>query len=254
MLVIPYTQVSDHLAAAGAEAVLQEKEALDAALQVRLRRVWYGVAELVSLALFDVICGDFKSCTFLGMILPRVVISLFQRLRVLSLASAAGAFGQTELILVWGSARLQVNYTPGVGIRDTAEDVCDVMAADDDEACVASLKEQILQQELHYFNLRDGKNLTWQQRPLRFLSDEAAVEYTQGVAEVLDVYRDDSQTQYYRPYDAASINVLINRAGNLLPGTNYRDVDALIYKALAKGELNCLKGAQVAVIGSVMPW
>ena len=137
----------------------QEKEALDAALQVRLRRVWYGVAELVSLALFDVTCGAFKSCTFFGMSLPRVVISFFQRLRVLSLASAAGAFGQTELILVWGSARLQVNYTPGIGIRDTAEDVCEVVAADDDEACAASLKDQILQQELHYFNLRDGKNL-----------------------------------------------------------------------------------------------
>jgi hypothetical protein len=177
-----------------------------------------------------------------------------QRLRVLSLASAAGAFGQTELILVWGSARLQVNYTPGIGIKDAAEDVCDMLAADDDQACVASVKDQILQQELHYFNLRDGKNLTWQQRPLRFLSDEAAVEYTQGFAEVLDLYRDDSQTQYYRPYDAASINVLIHRAGSLLPGTNYRDVDDLIYNALAKGELNCLKGAQVAVIGSVMPW
>ena len=132
--------------------------------------------------------------------------------------------------------------------------MCEVVAADDDEACVASLKDQILQQELHYFNLRDGKNLTWQQRPLRFLSDEAAVEYTQGVAEVLDMYRDDSQTQYYRPYDAASINVLINRAASLLPGTNYRDVDDLIYNALAKGELSCLKGAQVAVLGSVMPW
>ena len=119
---------------------------------------------------------------------------------------------------MWGGARLQVNYTPGIGIKDAAEDVCDMLAADNDQACVAAVKDQILQQELHYFNLRDGKNLTWQQRPLRFLSDEAAVEYTQGFAEVLDLYRDDSQTQYYRPYDAASINVLIHRAGSLLPG------------------------------------
>ncbi len=176
---------------------------------------------------------------------------------MLSRASAAGAFGQTELSLVWKTARLHVNYTPGIGIKDTAEDICDEeMAARDDEAlaCIASVKDQILLQELQYFNARDGKNLTWQQRPVRFLSDETAADYTRGFAEVLDVYRDDSQTQYYRPYDAASINVLISRAGSMLPGTNYPDVDALIYNALAKGELNCLKGAQVAVIGSVMPW
>ncbi len=177
-----------------------------------------------------------------------------QRLRVLSLASAVGAFGQTQVTLEWGSGKLLMNYTPGVGVRDTAEDACDAFAARDETGCFESLLDQLLLQELQYFNARDGKVLTWQQRPLRFLSDHAAVEYTQGHAEVLDVYRDDSQTQYYRPYDAAAIDVLAARAGSRLPGTNYPDIDALIYHALAQGDLRGIEGAQVAVMGSVMPW
>jgi hypothetical protein len=175
-------------------------------------------------------------------------------LRVLSLASAVGAFGQTLVTLEWGSGKLHMNYTPGVGIRDTAEDACEAFAARDETGCVNSLLEQLLLQELQYYNARDGKVLTWQQRPLRFLSEEAAVEYTHGLAEMLDVYRDDSQTQYYRPYDAAAIDVLAARAGNLLPGTNYPDIDALIYQALAQGDLRGIQGAHVAVMGSVMPW
>ena len=170
----------------------------------------------------------------------------------MSLASAAGAFGETEVTLEWGAAALRMNYTPGMGVKDTAEDVCYELGGGG--GCFDSLLEQLLQQELQFFNARDGKDLTWQQRPLRFLSEDAAAEYTHGHAEVLDVYRDDSQTQYYRPYDAASINVLIDRARDLLPGTNYRDIDALLYEALAKGQLHSLTGAHVAVIGSVMPW
>jgi hypothetical protein len=64
MLVIPNPQVSDHLAAAGAEAVQQEKEALDAALQVRGGGLGVGVTELVFLALFIVTCGALKSFFF----------------------------------------------------------------------------------------------------------------------------------------------------------------------------------------------
>ena len=175
-------------------------------------------------------------------------------MRVLSLGSVAGAFGQTEVALKWGSLRLQLNHTPGMAVRDVADDVCDAFAAADDESCLQYVLDQLLLQELRYFNARDGKNLTWGERPPRFLRDDAAGEYTQGHAEVLDVYRDDSQTQYYRPYDEASINVLIGRARRLLPGTNYRDIDALIYDALVKGQVTGLKGARVAVIGSVMPW
>ena len=137
--------------------------------------------------------------------------------------------------------------------RDTADDVCHELRARD--GCFDFLLQQLLQQELQYFNARDGKDLTWQQRPLRFLSEAAAAEYTLGhAAELLDVYRDDSQTQYYRPYDAASINVLIERARHRLPGTNYRDIDALLYQALADGHVHVLAGARVAVVGSVMPW
>lgn len=155
---------------------------------------------------------------------------------------------------MWGSTKLHMNYTPGMGIRDTVEDACDALAAADETGCLSSLLQQLLLQELHYFNERDGKTLTWEQRPLRFLSDDAAVDYTEGRAEVLDLYRDDSQTHYYRPYDAAAINVLIARAKSLLPGTNYPDVDALIYEALAEGDVNSIIGARVAVMGSVMPW
>jgi hypothetical protein len=155
---------------------------------------------------------------------------------------------------VWGQTRLQLNHTPGVGAKDVADDACDTLAASDDSGCFIAVLDQLLAQELRYFNERDGKNLTWDERPLRFLSDAAAADYTQGQAELLDVYRDDSQTQYYRPYDEPSINVLIARARSLLPGTNYRDIDTLIYDALAKGELSAIKNARVAVIGSVVPW
>jgi hypothetical protein len=147
-----------------------------------------------------------------------------------------------------------MNYTPGMGIREVAEDVCEELAGVDDGGCFASLLEQLLLQELQYFNARDSKNLTWQQRPVRFLDSDVAEAYTRGFAEVLDAYRDDSHTQYYRTYDEASINVLVNRASSLLPGTNYRDIDALIYHALANGELEIMRNARVAVIGSVMPW
>lgn len=149
---------------------------------------------------------------------------------------------------------MNLNHTPGVGTQDVAEDACDALAAYDQNACVSSVLQQLLEHELGYFNARDGKNLSWLQRPLRFLSDDAAAEYTQSVAEVLDVYRDDSQTQYYRPYDAAAIDVLISRASSRLPGTNYPDIDALLYDALSKGELDGMRGASVAVMGSVMPW
>jgi hypothetical protein len=74
---IPDTQVSDHLAAAGAEAVLQEKEALDAALQVRCGGLSTGLTQLVLLALSDMTCGASKSFTFLGMSRARVVTSFF---------------------------------------------------------------------------------------------------------------------------------------------------------------------------------
>lgn len=173
---------------------------------------------------------------------------------MLSLGSVAGAFGHTLVTLVWGESRLQLNHTPGVSVKDVADDVCDAFSAAGDSGCVDAALQQLLEQELRYFNERDGKNLTWEDRPPRFLHDESANAYTQGRAEVLDVYRDDSQTQYYRPYDAPSIDVLVARARSLLPGTNYRDIDALIYHALAKGELSALSGARVAVIGSVMPW
>jgi hypothetical protein len=187
-------------------------------------------------------------------ILVPAVIACLQRVRVLSLGSVAGAFGNVELTLAWGKAQLQFNHTPGMSVRDVVDDVCDALSAAGDRGCLDSVLHQILAQELRYFNERDGKNLTWDQRPPRFLSDSDAGAYTQGQAEVLDVYRDDSQTQYYRPYDQPSIEVLIARARSLLPGTNYRDIDALIYDSLANGELSALSGAHVAVIGSVMPW
>ena len=149
---------------------------------------------------------------------------------------------------------MHLNHTPGVGVKDVAEDACDALAADDHDLCTGAVLEQLLQHELSYYNARDGKNLSWLQRPPRFLSDNTAAEYTVSVAEVLDVYRDDSQTQYYRPYDAAAIDVLVSRASSRLPGTNYPDIDALLYGALSKGDLDGMRGAHVAVMGSVMPW
>mmetsp|Transcript_24777 Transcript_24777/g.58535 ORF Transcript_24777/g.58535 Transcript_24777/m.58535 type:complete len:265 (-) Transcript_24777:1007-1801(-) len=108
--------------------------------------------------------------------------------------------------------------------------------------------------------------MTWRQRnmapvppgarrPPRELPEEMWDAYTLDLAvPVLHKYRDESHATFYEPMSRAEMDILIAHARGKRQGTNYPQVDNLLYSLQDQGALDFMAGETVVIMGSAFPW
>lgn len=122
----------------------------------------------------------------------------------------------------------------GADFQPAINDACSQFQAQDaHEDCAKSLLDDLLAADLRLWNARDGKNLTWQQRPLRLMPAHLQERFTHaGQIQHLRSYTDQSQPgcDIHQPYASGDIAVFIETARAARYGPSYPEVDFHIYQ------------------------
>jgi hypothetical protein len=101
------------------------------------------------------------------------------------------------------------------------------------ENCAKILLNDLLAADLRLWNARDGKNLTWLQRPLRLMPTHLQDRFThEGKIQHLRSYTDQSQPgcDIHQPYASDDIELFIETVRAQRYGPSYPEVDFHIYQ------------------------
>jgi hypothetical protein len=101
------------------------------------------------------------------------------------------------------------------------------------DACAGALLDELLAADLKLWNARDGKNLTWQQRPPRLMPSHLQENFTlAGAIQVLQSYTDQSQPgcEIHQSYSSDDIALFVDQARANRYGPSYPEVDFHIYQ------------------------
>ena len=122
----------------------------------------------------------------------------------------------------------------GADFQPTINDVCSRFKRHNAyDACAATLREAILAADLKLWNARDGKELTWDQRPPRLMPAHLESNFTLGGGiQHLRSYTDQSQEgcDIHRPYSSEEITELVETARARRYGPSYPHVDLNIFQ------------------------
>ena len=126
----------------------------------------------------------------------------------------------------------------GADFQPTISDVCSKFERHNAyDACAATVREAILAADLKLWNARDGKELTWEQRPPRVMPAHLEGNFTLGGSiQHLRSYTDQSQAgcDIHRPYDSDEIASLVDTARAHRHGPSYPHVDLNILQCRAR--------------------
>lgn len=119
----------------------------------------------------------------------------------------------------------------GADFQQSLDDVCSHFEAFD--SCASALLDHLLAADLRLWNARDGKNLTWAQRPPRLMPEHMRDRFTRsGTIQQLQSYTDQSQPncEIHQAYSGDEIDGFINRVRARAYGPSYPEVDFYIYQ------------------------
>ena len=99
------------------------------------------------------------------------------------------------------------------------------------EQCASAYRELFLAADLKLWNAIDGRNLTWEQRPLRVIPEHLVDQFAMGGrVQLLRSYRSDAQSPSLA-FSSDDISALVDRARAREPGAAYPQVDRLLYSS-----------------------
>lgn len=119
----------------------------------------------------------------------------------------------------------------GADFQHSIDDVCSRFEAFD--SCASALLDDLLAADLRLWNARDGKNLTWAQRPPRLMPEHLRDRFTRsGTIQQLHSYTDQSQPncEIHQAYSGDEIDAFIDRVRARAYGPSYPEVDYYIYQ------------------------
>jgi hypothetical protein len=119
----------------------------------------------------------------------------------------------------------------GADFQQSIDDVCSHFEAFD--SCASALLDDLLAADLRLWNARDGKNLTWAQRPPRLMPEHLRDRFTRsGTIQQLHSYTDQSQPncEIHQAYSGDEIDGFIDRVRARAYGPSYPEVDFYIYQ------------------------
>jgi hypothetical protein len=194
---------------------------------------------------------------------------------ILLISCALSSHGENVIFTHDGASHFASWDNAGADFQPTIDAACSQFAAFD--SCATALLDALIAADLRLWNARDGKNLTWQQRPPRLMPQHLQDKFTLGGAvDQLQSYTDQSQPgcEIHQEYSSDDIAAFIDKVRSRAYGPSYPEVDYHIYRrkpnarafvnhsimyvtchAVAEsGSLGVFLDARVIVFGSIRPW